>query len=511
MRGRQQYVRIPGREPTARSPAARPPGRVVVGGGSSQRRDPLDTLSDIHGSAPAPPWPPPHPPPVAAPTRARRPSRVRSAPPGRRPSGARTCVTRSGPPGRRRPPTRRGRPAAVDPGCGACSPPASPWPAASPWASPRRRPAPPPPRPPSTTPRRCRSRCSSTRPSSPGTKPAWNRVSWRGDSALTDGADVGVDLTGGWYDAGDHVKFGFPMAFTATMLAWGAVEYRAGYVASGQLTHAAEQPALRQRLLHQGAPSANVLYGQVGKGDDDHKWWGPAEVMPMARPAYKIDASCGGADLAGETAAAMAASSMVFRPTDADLRRQAAHARQAALHVRRHGAPGLPRVHHRRDQLLQLVERLPGRAGLGRDLALPGHRRRRATWPRPRPSTTSSAPSRRPPPGSYKWTHRLGQQAVRRVRAAGQPDRQAEVRRRRQPLARLLDRRRERREGHATRPAGMAVLDSWGALRYAANTRSPRWSTATRPPTPSARRATTTSPSGRSTTRSATTRAAPAT
>src|SRR3712207_7001420 len=43
-------------------------------------------------------------------------------------------------------------------------------------------------------------------------------------------------------------------------------------------------------------------------GDDDHKWWGPAEVMPMARPAYKIDATCGGSELAAETAAAMAAS-----------------------------------------------------------------------------------------------------------------------------------------------------------------------------------------------------------
>ena len=37
----------------------------------------------------------------------------------------------------------------------------------------------------------------------------------------------------------------------------------------------------------------------------------------MARPAYKIDASCPGSDLAGETAAAMAASSIVFKPTDA--------------------------------------------------------------------------------------------------------------------------------------------------------------------------------------------------
>ena len=45
---------------------------------------------------------------------------------------------------------------------------------------------------------------------------------------MNDGSDVGLDLTGGWFDAGDHVKFGFPMAFTTTMLAWGAVEYRDG-------------------------------------------------------------------------------------------------------------------------------------------------------------------------------------------------------------------------------------------------------------------------------------------
>ncbi|WP_262284429.1 glycoside hydrolase family 9 protein [Micromonospora sp. MA102] len=150
-----------------------------------------------------------------------------------------------------------------------------------------------------------------------GKKPAWNRVSWRGDSALTDGADVGLDLTGGWYDAGDHVKFGFPMAFSATMLAWGAVEYRDGYAASGQLPHLLNNLRWVNDYFVKAHPAPNVLYGQVGKGDDDHKWWGPAEVLPMARPAYKIDASCGGADLAGETAAAMAASSMVFRPTDA--------------------------------------------------------------------------------------------------------------------------------------------------------------------------------------------------
>ena len=35
-----------------------------------------------------------------------------------------------------------------------------------------------------------------------GHLPATNRVSWRNDSALNDGSDVGLDLSGGYYDAG---------------------------------------------------------------------------------------------------------------------------------------------------------------------------------------------------------------------------------------------------------------------------------------------------------------------
>ncbi|WP_432985350.1 glycoside hydrolase family 9 protein [Dactylosporangium sp. CA-233914] len=149
-----------------------------------------------------------------------------------------------------------------------------------------------------------------------GPKPSWSRVGWRGSSAMNDGSDVGLNLTGGWFDAGDHVKFGFPMAFSTTMLAWGAVEYRDAYVRSGQLTNLVNNLKFVNDYFIKAHPSANVLYGQIGSGNPDHAWWGPAEVMPMARPAYKIDATCGGSDLAGETAAAMAASSIVLRPTD---------------------------------------------------------------------------------------------------------------------------------------------------------------------------------------------------
>ncbi|WP_229691500.1 glycoside hydrolase family 9 protein, partial [Sphaerisporangium melleum] len=150
-----------------------------------------------------------------------------------------------------------------------------------------------------------------------GDLPASNRVNWRGDSGMNDGRSAGLDLTGGWYDAGDHVKFGLPMAASATMLAWGGVEYRDAYQSSGQLTYLLDNLKWVNDYFIKAHPSPNVLYGQVGNGGTDHAWWGSAEVMPMERPAYKIDASCGGSDLAGETAAAMAASSMVFRPTNA--------------------------------------------------------------------------------------------------------------------------------------------------------------------------------------------------
>ncbi|MBE8521120.1 glycoside hydrolase family 9 protein [Amycolatopsis sp. H6(2020)] len=149
-----------------------------------------------------------------------------------------------------------------------------------------------------------------------GALPADNRVSWRGPSALGDGKDVGLDLTGGFYDAGDHVKFGLPFESSMTMLAWGALENRTAYQNSGQWPSLLSNLRWGNDWLIKAHPQPDVLYGQVGKGDDDHKWWGPAETMTMARPAYRIDDSCPGSDLAGEAAAQLAAGSMVFQSGD---------------------------------------------------------------------------------------------------------------------------------------------------------------------------------------------------
>ncbi|KAK8724409.1 hypothetical protein OTU49_011058, partial [Cherax quadricarinatus] len=149
-----------------------------------------------------------------------------------------------------------------------------------------------------------------------GKLPGDQRVTWRGDSALNDGSDVGHDLTGGYYDAGDHVKFGFPMAFTATMLAWGQIDFANGHSKAGQTSygHAALKWATDYFLKAHTA--TNEFYGQVGEGNTDHAYWGRPEDMTMSRPSYKIDQSRPGSDLAGETAAALAAASIVFKSSD---------------------------------------------------------------------------------------------------------------------------------------------------------------------------------------------------
>jgi len=152
-----------------------------------------------------------------------------------------------------------------------------------------------------------------------GKLPENKRNNWRGDSALNDGADNGLDLTGGWYDAGDHVKFNLPMAYAVTMLAWSVYESRDAYVQSGQLPYILDNIKWATDYFIKCHPSPNVYYYQVGDGALDHSWWGPAEVMQMPRPSFKVDLTNPGSTVVAETAAAMAASSIVFKPTDRNM------------------------------------------------------------------------------------------------------------------------------------------------------------------------------------------------
>ena len=149
-----------------------------------------------------------------------------------------------------------------------------------------------------------------------GDLPEESRCNWRGDSGLNDGSDVGLDLTGGLYDAGDHVKFNLPMAYTSSTLAWSVYENYESYEESGQLVYIQDTIRWINDYLIKCHPEENVFYYQVGDGSADHAWWGPAEVMQMDRPAYKVDMNNPGSCVTAGAAASLASCSVVFKDTD---------------------------------------------------------------------------------------------------------------------------------------------------------------------------------------------------
>uniref|UniRef100_A0ACD6AAI0 Uncharacterized protein n=1 Tax=Avena sativa TaxID=4498 RepID=A0ACD6AAI0_AVESA len=163
-----------------------------------------------------------------------------------------------------------------------------------------------------------------------GKLPPGNRMPWRADSGLSDGAQHNVDLVGGYYDAGDNVKFGLPMAFSTTMLAWSVTDF--GKFMGAQLPHARD--AVRwgaDYLLKAATATPGALYVQVGDPGRDHACWERPEDMDTPRGVYRVDASKPGSDVAGETAAALAASSVVFRRSDPAYSARLLHAAMAVF------------------------------------------------------------------------------------------------------------------------------------------------------------------------------------
>ncbi|CAN0859190.1 Endoglucanase 17 [Linum grandiflorum] len=144
-----------------------------------------------------------------------------------------------------------------------------------------------------------------------GKLPHSQKMKWRGNSGLSDGSTANVNLVGGYYDAGDNVKFGFPMAFTTTMLSWSVIEF--GGMMKDELPHATQAIRWATDYLLKATNHPDAIYVQVGDANQDHACWERPEDMDTRRTVYKIDKNTPGSDVAGETAAALAAASMVFR------------------------------------------------------------------------------------------------------------------------------------------------------------------------------------------------------
>nr|XP_027187106.1 endoglucanase 14-like [Cicer arietinum] len=117
---------------------------------------------------------------------------------------------------------------------------------------------------------------------------------------------------GGYYDAGDNLKLGFPMAFTITMLSWSTIEFKSKLQKNNELKNALNAIKWGTNYLMKAHTQPNILYGEIGDPDSDHQCWERPEDMTTPRNSYKIDEQHPGSDLAAETSAALAAASIVF-------------------------------------------------------------------------------------------------------------------------------------------------------------------------------------------------------
>ncbi|OAY71415.1 Endoglucanase 13, partial [Ananas comosus] len=86
-----------------------------------------------------------------------------------------------------------------------------------------------------------------------------------------------------YFDAGDNVKFGFPMAFTTTLPLVSVVEYGSQLGAKNELWNALAAIRWGSDYLINAHPSPDVLYVEVGDGDSDHACWQRPEDMTTPR------------------------------------------------------------------------------------------------------------------------------------------------------------------------------------------------------------------------------------
>ena len=104
-----------------------------------------------------------------------------------------------------------------------------------------------------------------------GVLPDWNEVSWRADSMEND------VVPGGWFDAGDHLKFSLTNAYTATIMAWGLMQYKDAVKNAGLYDLYLKNLQWGLDFVA-GCDLGDKVIGTIGDDAFDHVWWGSAEV-----------------------------------------------------------------------------------------------------------------------------------------------------------------------------------------------------------------------------------------
>ena len=145
-------------------------------------------------------------------------------------------------------------------------------------------------------------------------------LSWRGnchtkkDSSVTytnNGKTYTLDVSGGFHDAGDHVKFGLPQGYAASMLGMSYYQFKDAFEELGQTEHLKTITDyfcdyFKRCTVYEGNDVIAFCY-QVGDGGSDHAIWSAPENQDgLERPAFFADASNPATDEVSVAIAALA-------------------------------------------------------------------------------------------------------------------------------------------------------------------------------------------------------------
>ncbi|RHP93311.1 hypothetical protein DXA07_06565 [Clostridium sp. AM54-37XD] len=143
-------------------------------------------------------------------------------------------------------------------------------------------------------------------------------LSWRGNCHTYDknvtytknGKTYNVDASGGFHDAGDHVKFGLPQGYAASMLGMSYYQFKDAFDELGQKEHLKKITDyfcdyFKRCTVYEGDQVIAFCY-QVGDGNTDHGVWTAPEGQTISRPAFFADASNPATDEVSVVIAALA-------------------------------------------------------------------------------------------------------------------------------------------------------------------------------------------------------------
>jgi hypothetical protein len=153
-----------------------------------------------------------------------------------------------------------------------------------------------------------------------------------GTCHMNDGESIQEDLSGGWYDAGDHVKVTLSIAYASYVMlkafdafptAFDDLNDQRYNGMPNMVPDVLDEARYATDYLVKAHLDEQTLVGMVGNTDQDHSMWvgcAAQEALPTAQGGRPRPVSTeANADVAGITAASLAIMARLYRPFDASL------------------------------------------------------------------------------------------------------------------------------------------------------------------------------------------------